>query len=332
MKQVLATFALLGLFSTGDWAAAQNQNQGQQDEGFLLDEDEPLVAPPEPVRVVGQAQTKEEFDAWTAIDQTDDLQQKAELAMDFLEFHPKSGLTPLAHQLLALYFQQQNEYERFVEHGEKAIAELPSSYVLLIELAVGYAERGEIQKALARAQQGLDGAAAAEQPGQMSLVEWTRNKERLEADGHYALGLANLHQSMKSSSTKAQHLNSCVEHFSKVVELEPDHDRAYLRMGRAYLGKRDAEGKPEVEKALEAYARAVATGGMTAEIAREQLDQLYTFIHKKTDGIEDLIKQQREYLMQQKAAKEAALQELQNQEMQQFILPDVGEAPPAENP
>ncbi|MCY3774800.1 MAG: hypothetical protein OXH11_02340, partial [Candidatus Aminicenantes bacterium] len=273
MKQVLAIVVLLGLFSTGDWAVAQNQNQGQQDEGFLLDEDEPLVAPPEPVRVVGQAQTKEEFDAWTAIDQTEDLQQKAELAMDFLEFHPKSGLTPLAHQLLALYFQQQNEYERFVEHGEKAIAELPSSYVLLIELAVGYAERGEVQKALARAQQGLDGAAAAEQPGQMSLVEWTRNKERLEADGHYALGLANLHQSMKSSSSKAQHLNSCVEHFSKVVELEPDHDRAYLRMGRAYLGQRNAE------KALEAYARATATGGMTAEIAREQLDQLYTFVH-----------------------------------------------------
>ena len=253
MKQVLAIIALLSLSTAWVWAAAQNPGQqdqktGQEDEGFLLDEDEPLVAPPEPTRVVGQAQTKEEFDAWTAIDQTEDLQQKAELAMDFLEFHPKSGLTPLAHQLLALYFQQQNEYERFVDHGEKAIAELPSSYVLLIELAVGYAERGEVQKALTRGQQGLDGAAAAAQPGQMSLVEWTRQKERLEADGHYALGLANLHQSMKSSSTKAQHLNNCVERFSKVVELEPDHDRAYLRMGRAYLGLRNAE------KALEAYA------------------------------------------------------------------------------
>ena len=177
MKQVLATIALLSLSSTWDWAAARNPGQqdqktGQQDEGFLLDEDEPLVAPPEPVRVVGQAQTKEEFDAWTAIDQTEDLQQKAELAMDFLEFHPKSGLTPLAHQLLALYFQQQNEYEKFVDHGEKAIAELPSSYVLLIELAVGYAERGEVQKALSRAQQGLDGAAAAQQPGQMSLIDY----------------------------------------------------------------------------------------------------------------------------------------------------------------
>lgn len=331
MKQVLVIIALLSLSTAWIWAAApnpgqQNQNTGQEDEGFLLDEDEPLVAPPEPTRVVGQAQTKEEFDAWTAIDQTEDLQQKAELAMDFLEFHPKSGLTPLAHQLLALYFQQQNEYERFVDHGEKAIAELPSSYVLLIELAVGYAERGEVQKALTRGQQGLDGAVAATQPGQMSLVEWTRQKERLEADGHYALGLANLHQSMKSSSTKAQHLNTCVERFSKVVELEPDHDRAYLRMGRAYLGLRNAE------KALEAYARATATGGMTAEIAREQLDQLYTFIHKKTDGIEELVNQQREYLMQQKAAKEAALQELQNQEMQQFILPEVGEAPQTETP
>jgi tetratricopeptide (TPR) repeat protein len=325
MKQVLATVALLGLSSTWDWAAAQNT--GQQDEGFLLDEkEEPLVAPPEVVRVVGQAQTKEEYDDWTAIDQTEELQQKAELAMDFLENHPKSGLTPLAHQLLALFFQQQNEYERFVDHGEKAIAELPTSYVLLIELAVGYAERSEVQKALARAQQGLDGAAAAERPGQLSLVEWTRQKERLEADAHYALGLSNLHQSMKSSSTKTQHLDSCVEHFSKVVELEPDHDRAYLRMGRAYLGKRNAE------KALEAYARAAATGGMTAEIAREQLSQLYTFVHKKTEGIEELIEQQREYLTQQKAAREAALQELQNQEMQQFILPEVGETPQTQTP
>ena len=331
MKQVFAAVALLSLSGTWEWAAAQNeeqqnQNQGQQAESFLLDEEEPLVAPPEPVRVVGQAQTKEEYDAWTAIDQTEDLQQKAELAMDFLENHPKSGLTPLAHQLLALFYQQHNEYEKFVEHGEKAIAELPNSYVLLIELAVGYAERADVQKALSRAQQGLDGAAAAERPGQLSLVEWTRQKERLEADGHYALGLANLHQSMKSSSTKAQHLESCVEHFSKVVEFEPDHDRAYLRLGRVYLGQRNAE------KALEAYARAAASGGMTAEIAREQLDQLYTFVHKKTDGIEELINQQREYLMQQKAAKEASLQELQNQEMQQFILPEAGETPQQQTP
>ena len=36
--------------------------------------------------------------------------------------------------------------------------------------------------------------------------------------------------------------------------------------------------------------------------------------------------------MQQKAAKEAALQELQNQEMQQFILPEVGETPQTETP
>ncbi len=103
MKQVLATVALLGLSSTWDWAAAQNT--GQQDEGFLLDEkEEPLVAPPEVVRVVGQAQTKEEYDAWTAIDQTEELLPKAELAMDFLEKpseeRPHSAGSPALGSLL----------------------------------------------------------------------------------------------------------------------------------------------------------------------------------------------------------------------------------------
>ena len=310
MKKFFATLALLGTSIV--WSSAQDSGQKSD---TIPTEDEPLVTPVKPPRVVGQAQSKEEFDAWVVIDQTADLDHKAALATEFLERFPESGLTPLAHQLLALFYQQQDEYEKFVSHGEKAISELPSAYVLLTELAVGYAERGKVVKALAIGQKGLDGSTAAEKPGQLTLMDWTRQKDRLKADGHYALGLANLHQSMKAGADKPQHLNESVAHLSQAIELEPGHERAYLRMGRAFIGLKKAE------KALEASARAVAVEGLAAQIARQQLEQLYTFVHKKKEGIDDLIVQEKAYLAEKQAAKEAELKELQNQEMQQFILP-----------
>lgn len=304
-----AIVVLTGLCVGAGPAVAQDQDQTQtQQEGQG-------AVPAKLPRVVGQPQTKEEFDAWSVIEKTEDFKEKAQLNLEFLQNHPESGLTPLAHQFLALAYQQENNYEKFVEHGEKAIAELPNSYVLLIELAVGYAERGNVEKSLDRGQQGLDMITVATKPDKLTAVEFVSKKGGLEADAHYALGLSNLHMSAKGGATKAEHLETSRGHLVKATELDPNHERAYLRLGRVYLGQKDANN------ALDAYARAVAVEGMAQEIAQGTLEQLYTFVHKKKEGIDDTVAEAKDYLNQKNAEKEARLQEIQEQEAQQLTQP-----------
>ena len=303
----------------GFWTGASNLHasvQGQgQNEGQQGGQEGVPGVPAKPPRVVGQAQTKEEFDAWSVIEKTEDFKAKAQLNLEFLQNHPESGLTPLAHQFLALAYQQQNNYEKFVEHGEKAVVELPTSYVLMIELAVGYAERGHPDEALDRGQRGLEVSAAGIKPAQLTTADFISKRDALQADANYAIGLSRLHQSLKGGSSKDEMLELARVHLEKAIELDPNHERAYLRLGRVYLTQKDAD------QALDAFARAVAVGGITQEIAQGQLEQLYTYIHKKTEGMDEAVAKGKEFLQQKTAEKEARLQEIQDQEAQQLTQP-----------
>ena len=310
---VIAT--LIGFWGGPSNLHASAQGQGQS-EGQSEDQQEGQEGvPAKPPRVVGQAQTKEEFDAWSVIEKTEDFKEKAQLNLNFLQEHPDSGLTPLAHQFLALAYQQENNYEKFVEHGEKAVAELPTSYVLMIELAVGYAERGAPDQALSRGQQGLDLSSTATKPAQLTTTDFMSKRDGLQADANYAIGLTRLHQSLKGGSTKDELVQQARVHLEKAIDLDPNHERAYLRLGRVYLTQKNAD------QALDAFARAVAVGGMTQEIAQGQLEQLYTYIHKKTDGMDETVAKGKEFLAQKNAEKEARLQEIRDQEAQQLTQP-----------
>ena len=305
------TMTLIGFWGGASNLHASLQGQGQ-DEG---QQDVQEGVPAKPPRVVGQAQTKEEFDAWSVIEKTEDFKEKAQLNLNFLQSHPESGLTPLAHQFLALAYQQDNNYEKFVEHGEKAVAELPTSYVLMIELAVGYAERGSPDQAIERGQRGLEVSTAAAKPSQLTTIDFISERDSLQADANYAIGLSRLHQSLNGGSSKDELVEQARVHLEQAIGLDPNHERAYLRLGRVYLTQSKAE------PALDAFARAVAIGGITQEIAQGQLEQLYTYIYKKTEGMDETVVKGKEFLQQKNAEKEARLQEIQAQEAQQLTQP-----------
>ncbi len=317
---ILAVIATL----IGFWGGASNlqasiQSQRQTPADAAQQEGQSGV-PAKPPRVVGQAQTKEEFDAWSVIEKTEDFKEKAQLNLNFLQEHPDSGLTPLAHQFLALAYQQENNYEKFVDHGEKAVAELPTSYVLMIELAVAYAERSEPDQAMNHGQRGLEVSAAATKPAQLTTADFVSKMDALKADANYAIGLSRLHQSLKGGSAKDDLVEQARVHLEKAAELDPNHERAYLRLGRVYLTQQNGE------QALDSFARAVAVGGQTQEIAQGQLEQLYTYLHKKTEGMEDTVVEGKAFLASKNAEKEARLQEIRDQEAKQLTQPGT---PPA---
>jgi len=264
--------------------------------------------PPKPPRVVGQPQSQDEWNAWVAIEQAATLEEKGKLAEEFVTRFPESGLTPFAHQLLAFRYQQANNFEKFALHAEKTLEELPQNAVILSALAAAYAQKGQADKAIDRAQKCLQALESLSKPAQLSEGEWMLQRDQLAADARYALGAAHLAKYQEPQTPSGQpdaNLTKAVEELSKAVELDPSHDRAYYHLGFAY-GKQN-----NGEKAIESYARAVALGGIAQSLARDQLQRVYQFVYKNTDGLEQIIATQKEYVEKQLADKRARAQSLQ---------------------
>jgi tetratricopeptide (TPR) repeat protein len=273
--------------------------------------DQATATPPaKPPRVVGQPQTQEELDAWVAIEKAATFEEKGELAEGFLTKFPDSGLTPFAHQLLAFRYQQQNDFEKFAFHAEKTLEELPLNPLVLSALSAAYAQKGQADKAIDRAQKCLQALAQVQKPAQLGEGEWMLQRDQLAADAHYALGVAyvtNYQQAPGPSGQPDANLAKAGEELTKAVELDPSHDRAYYHLGFAFAKQNNGE------KAIESYARAVALGGIAQSLAREQLQRVYQFVYKNTDGLEQTVATQRQYVQKQMAEKQAKAQSLDAQ-------------------
>ncbi len=268
----------------------------------------PAQPPVKPPRVVGQPQSEQERQAWLAIESAPTWEEKGRLAENFLAQFPESGLTPFAHQMLAFRYQQANDYDKFMLHAEKSLEEIPDNPVLLGLLAAAYAQRGQPDKATDRAQQALRLLEQMSRPPNMSAADWVINKEQLQADSHYALGVASMvrqNQAPAAKGSEDENLKAAAIALDKAIQLDPAHERAYFQLG-VVLARQD-----NAEKSIEAFARAVAIGGAVQSLAREQLGKVYEFVFKNRDGLEQVIEREKEYVNQRIAQRQARLQAIQ---------------------
>jgi tetratricopeptide (TPR) repeat protein len=315
MRRLIAAGVLLGLCATL-WAQGQTQAPPQQSqqqpqpaaqppaEGTPAAEQQPAPKPP---RQVGRPGSQEERDAWIAIERAQTLPEKAQLAESFLAQFPDSGLTPFAHQLLAFHYQQANDYDNFVLQAEKTLEELPDSVLILASLAGAYAQKGEADKAIDRAQRALRIAQALNRPPDSPAPQWALQIDQLLADAHYAIGTAFLAKYNAAPAPKGQedpNLKNALDELQKAVDLDPAHDRAYLQLGFAYAKKEQGE------KAIESFASAAAVGGALQSMARSQLEKLYQFIYRNTDGLDQAVARQKDEIQRRVTEKQAFYQSL----------------------
>ena len=237
MRNVLFLVSILLSSSVAPGSVEQQQRQEQA-------RTEPEAAPT-PLRVVGQAQTQEESDAWMAVQGAANLEEKARLAQDFLARFSESGLSGFAHQMLAAFFQQSNDYENFVHHAEKTLEDLPNDLLILSALAVAYAHRGQPEKAIAGGLRALQGLEAARKPDHRKASEWFMQKDQLLADANYALGSSHLqlYERDKTGENSRQNLTlaKATRYLQKAVELDPSYDLAYFRLAFAHVKARQRE-------------------------------------------------------------------------------------------
>lgn len=249
----------------------------QQEAPAPLEEQETKGAlPDEPVgrlRVVGQARTPEEWEAWQLVERATRLAEKAGLAESFLQNYPESGLTANAHYIIARNSYQLGDLENFTFHAEETLEELPDAPDLLAQLGFFYAENGQAAQAIDRANKALEVIDRVEKPVGVTASQWIDQVYQLKGEANYALGRAYLSR-MSRTENRAEdpNLRKSIEYLQSALRYEPRHDYACFRLGFAERNSNNAGG------ALMAYAKAVAIGGVAAQHAQSQLEDVLSVV------------------------------------------------------
>jgi len=255
-----------------------------------------------------RARVEAELAAWETLTKTTVPEEVLRLSQDFLATFPGSELTPYVHKSMALAYQELNDYENLVLYFQKTLEALPRDPDVRPFLAVAFAERGENNMAIDYGEEGLAVLETAEKLPDVPIAAWTAQKDRAKADAQYAIGLALL----KRAGNDEAVLRRSAEHLEEATQLDPAYHRAYFRLGAAYTRLNEAD------KAIESFARTVATGGVAADIALEQLQQIYEILNKDTSEIQPTIEEQRQQIASRVAEKDAMLQQLEMEEAQQL--------------
>lgn len=249
-----------------------------------------------------------EFTAYDAVVQATEPEEVIQLGKKFLDLFPDSDLATFVHKRLAISYQQLNDYENLVFHGEKTIELRPDDPDIRPTLAMAFAEHGENNKAIDYAVEGLRLLEMIEKPTDTPIRRWVVLRNRGVADANYAQGLAYLKKSLGMVGDSTVILNRSIEYLEKAIEADPRFDAAYFRLGYTYTRLDDAD------KAIENYARTAALNGIAAQLALEQLQTLYEFLKKDPAGIPQFTQEQLAYIDGKTAEKEAQIQLLEEEE------------------
>jgi tetratricopeptide (TPR) repeat protein len=110
----------------------------------------------------------------------------------------------------------------------------------------------------------------------------------LTADAHYGVGTAYLFKAFNTKSGKL--VKTAISHLEQAVKGNPLDERSHFRLGFAYQIMKNTE-----EAVLE-FAKAAAIGGANSQMALQYLEKTYTTLHGNTDGMQQLIQEQKSLL------------------------------------
>ena len=335
MLKRFGSAALIAFFLTiSAPASGQESVQAQNPVGPEAQPAQPAQSAPTPgpsPRVVGEPQSQEEWGAWQLIENTPAPTEKATLALQFLDNYPESGLAPNAHYLIAEYDYQAGNFASFVEHGEKAVAELPGAADLLSQLAFVYAEGKKSDLAIERANQALERADTLGLPAYEMLPSWVAQVYQVKAEAYYALGRAYLGKlGQEKGDGPDPNLHRAINYLEAALRFNPHHDYAALRLAFAQRNAGNVEGT------LLAYGRAIAIQGVASETARQQLDEVLGIVKSNMAGSEWAAKSADDVITEARARMEQEMASLQSEQaheihaLQAELTPDGSSETPNE--
>lgn len=259
--------ALMALSVTGSGFAFQESEEPQE-------------------RVLGQPGSKEEMEVWSQVNQASAIEEKGQLAQEYLEQFPEGGYAPYAHEILAFYYQSREDMDQFFSHADQALEELPDEAVLLVNVSIAAAERKKPDMAIERGERAIRVIPNAEAPAQVSAEQWDQEKDSLMSEAHYGVGTGYLLKAFNDRGN-SQLMQSATTHLEQAVQLNSLDERAHFRLGFAY------QIQQNLDQAVLSYARAAAIGGPNSAMARSYLEKAYSTVYGNTQGIDNLIEEQK---------------------------------------
>ncbi|MFI5175270.1 MAG: tetratricopeptide repeat protein [Terriglobia bacterium] len=238
----------------------------------------PKTAPKEP-----KAKTQQEYEAFTKFNAETDFVKKTAEGEQFIKDFPDSELTvPFVYPRMLVGYQQQNNYEKTVEYGEKILIADPSNTFALFMLSLVIPERikdddldrqQKLDHTTEYAKKLLEVAGSMQKPAQMTEEQWKGQKAQLLGGAYSALGFVALHK---------KNYDEAISNYKKSLEAFPKDPIAYYRLGLSYsFGKKNDE-------AIKALASSVAMNGPPQ--AKSYLEQLYKAKNNGSlDGLDKVI-------------------------------------------
>jgi len=278
-------------------------------------------------------ETPEESADYLKLSQISEPAAGAQLIEDFLKKYPSSKRAPLLHYGAVSIYQQLNNYDKLVEHGEKFLETSPSNIAVLSTLGLAYASHGEVDKSTEKATKAIGLLDSLAKPASVTdEARWTNQRNQFLAMNYACLGMSSYttyelerkkekeleaanqgkppatlpagtpssketgseptkqptpHTSSKSDISLAKSLG----YFTKAVEYQPRYDYAQFQLGVIYARR------SEVDKAIDAFAKAHVIGGGFASMAKQNLEVVYKVKNKNSlDGIDQVLAKAKEEL------------------------------------
>jgi tetratricopeptide (TPR) repeat protein len=282
-----------------------------------------------------EAETKvtAEVGEYLNITQTKEAPERAKLIENFLKRYPDSKYAPTLHQVATSLYQQLNDREKMIEHGEKTLEFFPSNPAILSLLALAYTSGGEPDKAIDRASKAISTIEKLTMPANADEARWKAERDQYLAMNYASMGSSHLgkyeleRKAQKESKAGAQpqptpaakdpkkespppsakeatsapsasgsdDLAKAQEFLSKAVDLTPRYDYAQFQLGVVYAYANQSE------KAMDSFARTVALAGGFKDMARQNLESIYKVTHKNSlDGVDEILTKAKENLAPKK--------------------------------
>jgi tetratricopeptide (TPR) repeat protein len=220
-------------------------------------------------RVLGTAQSSEEFEAYQKILANTEPELVTQSAERFLQTFPDSGLSPYVHQAAAFAYQKLNDRNSEVRHGEAVLKDLPDNLLVLTILARAFAETDQPELSIARGKAALEALDRTLRPSEVDQSAWLVERASIETDVRLSLGTAYLILAVRNPpGKKDESLQNTFRNLQAALDSNPALGAASYRLGLAYLLQSDRD------KAFKFLAWTVALKGPLGQTARAKLERL----------------------------------------------------------
>jgi tetratricopeptide (TPR) repeat protein len=296
-----------------------------------------LVDVPSPQQPV--ADSSEEGLDYFAITQSRDPEERIKLIEEFLSAYPKSQRATQLHQMAAYHYQETNNLDKMIQHGDAVLAVSQNDPTFLCTMALAYQAKDDYDKTISLAEGALKILGNTTMPAQAKPDAWNAEKKRYESMAHTAAGSGYLGQyqvavsrakekksgspapvagstgtanatpgeSAKASPDKTN--QPATPGADPVLKESLDKAQDHLQKAVALLPTYDLPNfqlgllfsyRNNAAQAMDAFARTVLLGSSFAQAARQNLEYLYKFTHKNSlEGLDQYIAKVKEDLKAQ---------------------------------